>query len=106
MFVPQSVAVIGATDRESSVGRTLLANLLNGLYQGKVFAVNPKRKEVLGLHCYKNIGSIPEKIDLAVIVTPARTVPGNGGRLRGGGSPRCDRDFRRIQGDGRSRRKA
>ena len=75
MFVPQSVAVIGATDRESSVGRTLLANLLNGLYHGKVFAVNPKRNEVLGLHCYKNIGSIPEKIDLAVIVTPAPTVP-------------------------------
>ena len=73
--MPQSVAVIGATDRESSVGRTLLANLLNGLYQGKVFAVNPKRHEVLGLHCYKNIGSIPEKIDLAVIITPARTVP-------------------------------
>ena len=73
--MPQSVAVIGATDRESSVGRTLLANLMNRLYQGKVFAVNPKRKEVLGLHCYKNIGSIPEKIDLAVIVTPAATVP-------------------------------
>src|ERR1700756_4225044 len=75
MFVPQSVAVIGATDRESSVGRTLLANLLNGLYHGKVFAVNPKRNEVLGLHCFKNIGSVPEKIDLAVIVTPAATVP-------------------------------
>src|SRR5579864_4203874 len=75
MFVPQSVAVIGATDRESSVGRTLLANLINGLYQGNVFAINPKRKEVLGLHCYKDIGSVPEKIDLAVIVTPATTVP-------------------------------
>src|ERR1700739_248320 len=75
MFVPQSVAVIGATDRESSVGRTLLANLMNGLYQGNVFAINPKRKEVLGLHCYKDIGSVPEKIDLSVIVTPATTVP-------------------------------
>ena len=75
MFVPQSVVVIGATDRESSVGRTLLANLLNGLYHGKVFAVNPRRNEVLGLHCYKDIGSVPEKIDLAVIVTPAATVP-------------------------------
>ena len=75
MFVPQSVAVIGATDRESSVGRTLLANLLNGLYQGEVFAINPKRDEVLGLCCYKDIGSVPEKIDLAVIITPAPTVP-------------------------------
>ena len=75
MFVPQSVAVIGATDREATVGRTLVSNLLNGLYKGKVFAVNPKRKEVLGLHCYKDIASVPEKIDLAVIVTPALTVP-------------------------------
>ncbi len=100
MFVPQSVAVIGATDRESSVGRTLLANLLNGLYQGKVFAVNPKRNEVLGLHCYKDIGSVPEKIDLAVIVTPAPTVPAVVGECVAGGSASCDRDFRRIQGDG------
>jgi acetyltransferase len=75
MFVPQSVAVIGATDREASVGRTVVSNLLNGLYPGKVFAVNPKRDEVLGLHCYKNLSSIPEKVDLAVIVTPATTVP-------------------------------
>ena len=73
--MPKSVAVIGATDRESSVGRTLLANLLNGLYQGEVFAINPKRDEVLGLRCYKDIGSVPEKIDLAVIITPAPTVP-------------------------------
>ncbi|MGA8143247.1 MAG: bifunctional acetate--CoA ligase family protein/GNAT family N-acetyltransferase [Candidatus Acidiferrales bacterium] len=75
MFVPQSVAVIGATDREASVGRTLVLNLLNGLYHGKILAVNPKRDEILGLHCYKNIASVPEKVDLAVIVTPAASVP-------------------------------
>src|ERR1700690_732404 len=75
MFVPQTVAVIGATDREASVGRTLLLNLLNGLFHGKVFAVNPKGAEVLGLHCYKSIASVPDKVDLAVIVTPASTVP-------------------------------
>ena len=75
MFVPQSVAVIGATEREGSVGRTVVSNLVNGLYHGKVFPVNPKRDEVLGLHCYKNLTSIPKKIDLAVIVTPAPTVP-------------------------------
>jgi len=75
MFAPQTVAVIGATDRESTVGRTVIVNLLEGLFQGTVFAVNPKRDEVLGSHCYKNVASIPEKIDLAVIVTPARTVP-------------------------------
>jgi len=75
MFVPQSVAVIGATDREASVGRTLVKNLLNGLFHGEVYAINPKREEVLGLHCYKDIASVPEKVDLAVIATPAPTVP-------------------------------
>jgi acetyltransferase len=75
MFVPRSVAVIGATDREGSVGRTLILNLINRLFHGNVCAVNPKRDEVLGLHCYKSIASVPEKTDLAVIVTPAPTVP-------------------------------
>jgi acetyltransferase len=75
MFVPRSVAVIGATDREGSVGRTLILNLINRLFHGNVYAVNPKRDEVLGLHCYKSIASVPEKTDLAVIVTPAPTVP-------------------------------
>ncbi len=74
-FAPKSVAVIGATDREGSVGRTVLANLRNGKFWGKVYAVNPHRAEVLGFPCYPNIGAIPEKVDLAVVVTPAPTVP-------------------------------
>ncbi|MGH9773910.1 MAG: bifunctional acetate--CoA ligase family protein/GNAT family N-acetyltransferase [Candidatus Acidiferrales bacterium] len=74
-FSPQSVAVIGATDREGSVGRTITANILKNSYRGKVFAVNSKRTEVLGLPCFAKIGDIPEKVDLAVIVTPALTVP-------------------------------
>jgi acetyltransferase len=76
MFAPESVAVIGATDREESVGRTVLANLKTTFFQGKVYGVNPKRKEILGVPCFPSIGSIPEKIDLAVVVTPAPTVPG------------------------------
>lgn len=74
-FAPNSVAVIGATDRPGSVGRTVLSNLRNGKFPGKVYAVNPNRKEVLSLPCYANIGAVPEKVDLAVIVTPAPTVP-------------------------------
>ncbi|MGH9703450.1 MAG: GNAT family N-acetyltransferase [Candidatus Acidiferrales bacterium] len=74
-FIPRTVAVVGATDRPSSVGRTILANLLDPAYHGRVFAVNPNRNEVLGLACYPRIGSVPEKVDLAVIVTPAPTVP-------------------------------
>ena len=76
LFSPKSVAVIGATVREGTVGRTVCENLCNGTFRGKVYAVNPKRAEVLGLRAYAKISDIPEKVDLAVVVTPARTVPG------------------------------
>ena len=74
-FSPESVAVIGATDRERSVGRTVLVNLRNGSFRGKVHAVNPKRSELLDLPCYPAIGAVPGPVDLAVVVTPAPTVP-------------------------------
>jgi acetyltransferase len=76
MFSPRSVAVIGATDREGSVGRTLLLNLRNSSFAGKIFAINPKRQELLGQACYASVAAVPEAIDLAMIVTPAPTVPG------------------------------
>jgi acetyltransferase len=75
-FSPASVAVVGATDREGSVGCTVLRNLLQSSYKGRVFAVNPGRAEVSGLPCYASIGALPEAIDLVVVVTPASTVPG------------------------------
>jgi acetyltransferase len=74
-FAPASVAVIGATDRERSVGRTVLENLLSGAYKGKVYPVNPARAELMGLKCWAQIADIPEQVDLAVIITPAPTVP-------------------------------
>jgi acetyltransferase len=74
-FAPASVAVIGATDRERSVGRTVLTNLSSGTYAGKVYPVNPARAELMGLKCWARIGDIPEQVDLAVIITPAPTVP-------------------------------
>jgi acetyltransferase len=74
MFAPSSVAVIGATDRPGTVGRTVLENLLHG-FQGAVYAVNTKHEEVLGLKAYKSIRNIPRPVDLAVIATPAATVP-------------------------------
>jgi acetyltransferase len=76
MFSPKSVAVIGATDREGSVGRTVLEKLRINTFHGQVYAVNPNHPEVLGLHTFARIGEIPEKVDLAVVVTPANTVPG------------------------------
>jgi predicted CoA-binding protein len=74
LFSPKSVAVIGATEREGTVGRTVLENLLSGPLRGKAYAVNPNRTEVLGLRSYAKIGDIPEKVNLVVLVTPAQTV--------------------------------
>ena len=74
MFAPKSVAVIGATDREGTVARTLLQNLQTPQFCGAIYPVNPKRESVLGLHCYPAISSVPKQVDLAVIVTPAPTV--------------------------------
>ena len=76
IFDPQSIAVIGATTREGSVGRTVIENLASGSRRDKLFAVNPKHEEVLGVRCYRDVASIPEKLDLAVVITPAPTVPG------------------------------
>lgn len=75
-FRPNSVALIGATDRDGSVGRTVLSNLTGGKFPGKLYAVNPHRSEVVGIRCHANIAAIPEKVDLAIVVTPAPTVPG------------------------------
>ena len=74
LFVPESVAIIGATDRPGTVGRTVLSNLIESRFRSKVYAVNPSHSEVLGLKAYKSIGDIPEQVDLAVVVTPALSV--------------------------------
>ncbi|MEO1147659.1 MAG: acetate--CoA ligase alpha subunit [Cyanobacteria bacterium J06638_22] len=76
IFAPQTIAVIGASERPNSVGRTLLWNLITNAFGGTIYPVNPKRKSVLGIRAYPTIADIPEPVDLAVIATPARTVPG------------------------------
>lgn len=75
IFAPNNVAVIGATEKMGSVGRTILWNLISNPFGGTVFPVNPKRSNVLGIRAYPNIKDIPEPVDLAVIVTPAPSVP-------------------------------
>src|SRR5712692_956855 len=75
-FSPRTVAIIGATETPGSVGRTIVRNLISNPFGGTVFPVNPKRPNVLGIKAYKNISEVPEKVDLAVVVTPAPTVPG------------------------------
>jgi acetyltransferase len=74
-FSPKSVAVIGATENAGSVGRTILWNLVSSPFGGTVYPVNPKRPSVLGVKAYPHIAEVPEAVDLAVVVTPAATVP-------------------------------
>ena len=75
IFNPHDVAVIGATEEMGSIGRTLMRNLLSNPYTGSVFPVNPDRDSVLGIEAYPNIRDVPEQAGLAVVVTPAPTVP-------------------------------
>jgi acetyltransferase len=74
-FKPRTVAVIGATETQGAVGRTLLWNLITSPFGGTVYPVNPKRPNVLGVKAYPSVAAIPEKVDLAVIITPAPSVP-------------------------------
>ncbi|HEY3277139.1 MAG TPA: bifunctional acetate--CoA ligase family protein/GNAT family N-acetyltransferase [Syntrophorhabdaceae bacterium] len=75
IFDPRSVALIGASDVEGSVGRVTLENLL-GSKHIKAYPVNPHKEMLLGRECYSDVGSVPGHTDLAVIATPARGVPG------------------------------
>lgn len=75
MLNPRVVAVIGASEEEGSVGQSLMKNLLLGKDRRKIYPVNIKRNSVLGLKCYASIAEVPEHIDLAIIATPAKTVP-------------------------------
>lgn len=74
MFDPKTVALIGASEKQGAVGQALLENLLRS-ETAKVFPVNPAKKTVMGKECFSDMGKIGEHIDLAVVATPAKTVP-------------------------------
>ncbi|MDQ3316842.1 MAG: CoA-binding protein, partial [Actinomycetota bacterium] len=76
IFRPETVAVIGATERPGSVGRTIMWNLVSSPFGGTVFPVNSRRPNVLGIKAYPSVSEVPQKVDLAVVVAPAQTVPG------------------------------
>lgn len=75
-FRPKSVAVIGASTREGSVGRVVFRNILDGGFAGPVWPVNPKYSDIDGTECFRQVADLPEAPDLGVIVTPRETVPG------------------------------
>ncbi|MDA3813805.1 MAG: GNAT family N-acetyltransferase [Candidatus Cloacimonetes bacterium] len=75
LFNPKVVAIIGATTKKGSVGFSLMNNIIGSGFDGIVYPINPKRTNVLGVKAYPNLGDVPDKIDLAIIATPAITVP-------------------------------
>jgi acetyltransferase len=76
IFLPKSVAVVGATEKVGSVGRTVLWNLMNTPFGGPIYPVNPTRPSVLGIKAYPKLAALPEKPDLVVVTTPAAIIPG------------------------------
>jgi acetyltransferase len=85
IFRPETVAVIGATDRPGSVGRTIMWNLVSSPFGGTVFPVNSRRPNVLGIKAYPSVSDVPARVDLAVIVAPAPAVPDIIGECVGAG---------------------
>ena len=76
LFDPRSIAVFGASERETSLAGRVYRNLVDGGFEGGLFAVNPKHGTVRGRPCYPSLDQVPEAVELAVIASPERTVPG------------------------------
>jgi acetyltransferase len=76
LLAPRSVALVGATERPGALGEILHRNLAAAGLRGALFAVNPKHPTLFGAQAYARLADLPQRPDLAVIVTPARTVPG------------------------------
>jgi acetyltransferase len=75
-FAPERLAVFGATEAPDSAGRAIMANLIRYPCGATLFPINPKRAGVLGIKAYPNLEAVPLPIDLAIVATPAATVPG------------------------------
>jgi acetyltransferase len=75
LFEPKSVAVIGASDRENSVGNILFKNILESGYKGRLYPINTKHDTVQGVQAYKSIEEIGARVELAVIATRPQTLP-------------------------------
>lgn len=73
---PKAVAVIGASNEAGKIGNSVMKNLINGGYQGKIYPVTPKGGEVMGLQAFKSVKDIPGEVDTAVFAIPAALVAG------------------------------
>jgi acetyltransferase len=74
LFSPKSIAVIGASNRQGSVGRAAFSNILLNEYTGTVYPVNPKEHSISGVRAYPSVLDLPETVDLAVVIVPASIV--------------------------------
>ena len=74
-FKPKSIAVVGASKDSRKIGNAALKNILISNYECKIYPINPKEKEILGIKCYKKVTDVPNKIDLVLISVPAAIVP-------------------------------
>ncbi len=75
LLAPRSIAVIGASNRPGAVGASLFRNVIQAGFTGTVYPVNPSHGSVSGVHCYPDVGALPEVPDLAVVIVPAARVP-------------------------------
>ncbi len=75
LFAPRSIALFGASSRPESVGGRVFENLMAGGFEGPIYPINPKHKEVAGVPAYPSIAEIGKPVDLAVFATPARIIP-------------------------------
>lgn len=76
LFTPRSIALVGASERPGALGTVVLANLREAGFAGPLHLVNPRRATIAGQPAHPDIGAVPGDIDLAIVVTPAATVPG------------------------------
>jgi acetyl coenzyme A synthetase (ADP forming)-like protein len=74
IFSPAGIAVIGASSDPSKLGYSTVKNIIDGGYKGNIYPINPKAEEILGRKCYKGIQDIPDQVDVAVVVIPAKNV--------------------------------
>jgi acetyltransferase len=103
IFYPKSMAIIGASRQQGSVGQALLANIIDSRFQGIVYPVNPRAKGILGIKCYPSVMDIPDEVDLAIVIVPSRFVPGileECGRKKIKGAIVISAGFKEIGGEG------
>jgi len=75
MFEPRGIAIIGASNDPSKLGCSTMKNILGGGYRGKVYPINPRGGEIMGLQSYRDILEVPDPVDLAIVVIPAKFIP-------------------------------